>query len=478
MPRRPEAAALALALGLGIAAPALADDAAALLSSSAPPSPPAPKRPAILFNRWQEDWSVLADPALRTAPFDDLKYIPLSSGDPKTYLSLGGGLRERFETVDTPGFGAGTARADSYVISRLEAHADLRSGPVQVFVQLQSDFAPGKTTDSPVDADRLDLEQGFVAIVQPVPGGVLKLRAGRQQFAFDLQRFVAARDGPNVRQSFDALWADYETRDWRLIGYWTQPVVNRDLRAFDDYSSGHNRFYGVRIERHVLGDNELSAYWSRYTNDKASYLAAAGVERRDVFDARFAGRRGAIDWDLEAMGQTGSVGGRAIRAWGTGARAGYTFLSRRWSPRLGLQVDAASGDTNPADRTLGTFNPLFPNGAYVTLAGFTGYANMIHVKPSLTVQPAPALTLTAAVAGQWRETTSDAVYTQPNVPVPHTAGQGGAWTGAYGQFRADLRINANLTAALEAVRFQIGEALRRAGGRDGSYLGLELKAGW
>ena len=436
------------------------------------------QRPAILFNRWQEDWSVLADPALRTEPWDGLKYVPLSQGDPKTYLSLGGALRERFETIDAPAFGAGPARADSYLISRLEGHADLRAGPVQAFVQLQSDFAPGKTTKGPVDADSLDLEQAFVALVEPVGEGTLKLRVGRQQFAFDLQRFVAARDGPNVRQSFDAVWGDYETRNWRFIAYYTQPVINRNLQPFDDYSSGHNRFYGVRVERHVLGGNELSAYWSRFTNDKASYLTAAGAESRDVFDVRFAGQRGAIDWDLEAMGQTGHVGAAAIRAWAIGSRAGYTLKSVRWTPRVGLQLDAASGDSNARDRTLGTFNPLFPNGAYVTLAGFTGYANFVHLKPSITVSPTRRLTLTAAVAAQWRATTSDAVYTQPNIPVPHTAGQGDAWTGSYGQFRADFRINANVTAAIEAVGFEAGETLRRAGGHDGSYLGLELKSSW
>jgi hypothetical protein len=42
----------------------------------APGAVPA-KRPAIMSNRWQEDWSALANPALRTQPFDVLKYIPL-----------------------------------------------------------------------------------------------------------------------------------------------------------------------------------------------------------------------------------------------------------------------------------------------------------------------------------------------------------------------------------------------------------------
>jgi hypothetical protein len=37
-----------------------------------------PARPQILFNRWQEDWSVLANPAVPREPLDDLKYIPLA----------------------------------------------------------------------------------------------------------------------------------------------------------------------------------------------------------------------------------------------------------------------------------------------------------------------------------------------------------------------------------------------------------------
>jgi hypothetical protein len=305
----------------------------------------------------------------------------------------------------------------------------------------------------------------------------LKLRAGRQQFAFDLQRFVAARDGPNVRQSFDAIWGDYEIGDWRAIAYWSQPVVNRDVSAFDDFSDRHNRFYGARLERKVFGGNELSAYWSRFTDDGAVFLDASGRERRDVLDLRFAGKSGAIDWDLEAMGQRGRVGAKQVRAWALGSRSGYSF-GGALKPRLGLQVDAASGDRHPGDDTLGTFNALFPNGAYVTLAGYTGYVNFLHVKPSLTVTPKTGLSVTAAAAAQWRMTVKDAIYAQPDVALPSTAGRGSHWTGAYGQMRADWAATATLSFALEAVYFAVGDTIRAAGGHDGTYLGLEAKYGW
>ena len=160
-----------------------------------------------------EDWSVLANPAVPREPFDDLAYIPLSATDPKTYLSFGADLRERFEGNDAPSFGVGGAHPEDYVISRMEVHADLHLGAhVQIFTQLQSDFAPWKTVLTPVDQNRLDLEQAFVAITESVGGGTLKVRLGRQQIAFDLQRFISVRDGPNIRQSYDAAWADYEHR--------------------------------------------------------------------------------------------------------------------------------------------------------------------------------------------------------------------------------------------------------------------------
>src|SRR6516162_7961508 len=83
----------------------------------------------------------------------------------------------------------------------------------------------------------------------------------------------------------------------------------------------------------------------------------------------------------------------------------------------------------------------------------------------------------AAVAPQWRETTADAVYVIPNIPVPHTAGSAGLWTGAYGQIRAEYAFNSHLSGAIEAVYFGVGGTIRRAGGHDSDYVGVELNFG-
>src|ERR1700754_3469470 len=90
-----------------IAYAAHADDDSVTSIDSAPSLPAAHDRPKIGLNRWQEDWSVLSDPALRTEPLDGLKYIPLSSGDPHSHASLGLNLRERVESTPIAPFGIG-----------------------------------------------------------------------------------------------------------------------------------------------------------------------------------------------------------------------------------------------------------------------------------------------------------------------------------------------------------------------------------
>lgn len=436
-------------------------------------------RPKISSNRWQEDWSVLANPALRTEPLDGLKYIPLFATDPKSYVSLGANLRERFEINDASGFGIGGVRPDAYLLQRLQMHVDVHLNENwQVFTQFEDVRVFDKANVTAVDQNQLDLRLAFVAYSGALGDGIFKARAGRQDFAFDLQRFVSSRDGPNVRQSFDALWADYEIGPWRFISFVSQPVQYRFGDVFDDISNRDFRFSTLRVERHVLGTNELSGYYSLYERSNARYLDAIGVEQRHIFDVRFAGQTNGFDWDLEAMGQTGHVAAKEIAAWALGGRVGYTLANMPWTPRIGMQADAASGDRHAGDGTIGTFNPLFPNGYYFTLAGYTGYANLIHVKPSLTVKPLEKLSITAGVGLQWRETTADAIYIQPNVAVAGTAGTGSRWSGVYTQLRADYVFNANLTGAMEAVHYKIGDTLRAAGGHDSNYLGLELKYGW
>ncbi len=429
----------ALALGLLGAGPAFAADP--------------PERPSILSNRWQEDWSPLADRRCapsRSMPSNISRWAMGRAGSPSAAAGAAGSRRTMPPVRLRAGAGGQLVHqpAGGACRSARRPGAALRPAPERLRRASGSRGRPTATGSILSKASRPSSSRS---------AGTVKLRIGRQQFAFDLQRFVSVRDGPNVRQSFDAVWGDYEIGRWRFIGYYTQPVETRDGHAFDDRSSRHNRFYGARIERQVLGTNELSAYWSRYTDDAAD----GGPERRDVWDMRFAGKKVAIDWDMEAMFQHGHVGPMKARGWAVAGRLGYTLAETSWKPRLGLQFDAASGDDDPEDRTLGTFNLLFPNGAYLNLAGYSAYANFIHVKPSLTVAPGGGVTLMTALAAEWRATRAGCGLCPAEQSRAGHGRRRSRWIGAYGQLRADWKTPVpGLTAALEGVHFRAGDTIR------------------
>jgi len=436
----------------------------------------APARPTLNWlNPWQEDWSVLADPALRTDPFDPLKYIPIGS-DPKTYLSLGARIRERFESVS---FRLTPVQPDNYLLDRTQVHADLHLGPhVQVFTQLIDARAPGKSLIAPIDHNRLDLEEAFVAVTIPAAGGDLNVGVGRQEPEFDLQRFGAVQEGPNVRQPFDSAEVGYTRKDWRVVAFYARPVLTRDQRVFDDVSVSGYTLNGARLERRRFGPGKLSIFVAQLRNDNAFYLAANGRERRGITDAHYTGRAARWDWDVEGMGQWGDVGDKNIRAWGGGALFGYTWVTRPWSPRLGFQMDAASGTDNPSGTTLGTFNPLFPNGFYEMLAGYPGYANFVHARSSVIVHPMRRLSAVIDAGSLWRGTTADAVYLLPAIPVPGTAGHGSAYSGGYGQIRIDWELSPHVATAIDGEYFAHSESLHQAGAQSGHYVGLELRLGF
>lgn len=486
LPRRPALQAC-LALGVLIAGrvaegqheerPCAHSGLASATQTTAQPDVP---RPLPQANRWQEDWSAYGRSGKCGAAADRLKCIALPALGEQAFLSLGLNLRERWESADAARFGAGGQAADSWLLQRLQVHADLRlDARWRAFVQIEDVRSFGKRAPGPADRNPLDLRLAFLAYVRPLADGWLKLRAGRQDFAFDLQRFASLRDGPNVRQSFDALWADVEHARWRLIAFASQPVQYRADSSFDDRSGPRLRFHMLRAERQLAGGNELSAFHAWYAEDGAGWADVSGDERRRVTDLRYAGKRGGWDWDLEAMSQHGRIADARIRAWAAGARLGYTFADSPLQPRVGLQLDTASGDRHRGDDQVETFNPLFPNGGYYfTLAGYTGYANLLHLRPSLSLRPQAPLKLSLSYGLQWRQSRADAVYLQPAVPLRGTASAASRWTGAYTQARGDWVLSPQQSFAIEAVHFRAGETVRAAGGRDADYLGVEYRWAW
>jgi len=252
--------------------------------------------------------------------------------------------------------------------------------------------------------------------------GTLKTRLGRQQFGFDLQRFVSVRDGPNVRQSYDAAWFDYEHGLWRYITFYSHPVQNRDLRPFDDVSNNHLTYGGFRIERKVLESAALPRITLVSRKTEPAFPSTAAMS--DAISStcgllgpsriRLGHRRD------ESDGMFGGGTHRGVGVWVDHRR--YTALVAV-ATRVGCKSMPRPA-IDRTDRELNTFNPLFPNGYYVTLAGYTGFVNFIHLKPSLTLHPITGSKSWAPSACSGVKPPPMAVYTQPDVPVAGTVGHG------------------------------------------------------
>ncbi|MGH2359105.1 MAG: alginate export family protein, partial [bacterium] len=178
-----------------------------------------PERPAYRKLRYEEDWSVLRDPARRTEPLDRLKYIPLTT-DGWAWLSLGGEIRERYEYQQNPVWGQDPQDELGVLLQRYALHTDLHLGPyLRVFLELLSALEDGRAGGaSAVDENQLAVQQAFIDLSFDVVRDThATVRFGRQEVNLGSGRLVDIRAGPNVPRSFNGgrVFAMFPN-DWRV----------------------------------------------------------------------------------------------------------------------------------------------------------------------------------------------------------------------------------------------------------------------
>lgn len=428
--------------------------------------------------RQDEDYSYLADPSRRTGFFDPIKYIPLGNGE--SFLSFGGELRYRYEYTRNPMFGEDPQDRNGVFLQRYIVHGDLHlSRNFRLFGQFLSSFADGRSGGpSPVDENQLDLQQAFADFSFDIaPGATLTLRPGRQEVRLGSARLVDVREGPNVRRTFDGARFTLTLPDWRIDALALKPVDAR-RRVFDDETSHRQSLWGLYGvgKPSWLPVGSIDLYYLGFRDKAGAYEQGVARETRHSIGTRLWGDSGAWDWNNEFVYQFGSFGSGSINAWTAAVDVGYTWREAWLEPRLGLSTAIASGDRNPFNANLQTFNPMFPRGNYFSELALLGPRNFFNVNPSISLKPHRDVTVTGGVNFFWRQSLRDGVYSPNGQLIRAANGSSARYVGTELSFLTEWRVNRHVTLTGIYSHFFPGAFIRETGlSREIDYVELTVK---
>jgi len=440
-----------------LATPALAQTAAATHEAWQPPT--------LTNERYDEDWGRLADPANRSGRWtDDFKYAPLSA-DGKIWVGTGVELRARVESFANNLWGAAPAPDDAYLWLRTTPYVDFHAGPLRAFVQPIAAYAVGVApAASPIDQTRTDLLQGFVEL----EAGPVTLRGGRQMLSLGTERLIGTRYGPNVPLAFDGARADVRSGQARLSLFAARPVQAR-AGTLDDRSSATKALWGAYAT--VPG---LDAYYLGYRNRAATFAGTEGREQRHSLGLRSYGSAGNWRWNVEGVVQFGHFAGKRIRAWTLGSEVSRNLADAPLKPRATLRANVISGDRNPGDGTLGTFNAMFPKGKYFGELSPIGPYNIANLHPSVDLALRPDVSLSIAGMAYWRYSRRDGIYDIPGNLVRGPGGSGARFIGKELEAALSWQATPELELSTSLSAFAPGRFLRQTGpAKTITMIGLE-----
>ncbi len=434
-----------------------------------------PKRGPKFFNlRQNEDFSYLdGDPDSYTADFwDPIKNIHLSDD---WRLSIGGEFRYQLIAESNISYGARARTQDTFNLFRFMLHFDLKYKNVfRIFAQGVHAFDEDRDlAPRGIDENRWDLQQLFFDVMilgEDVP---LTLRVGRQDLQYGKQRFISPLDWANVRRRFDGVKLFWKTKNWDADFWYVKPTIV-ERREGDDFNRNYD-FYGFyatykAIPRHAI---DFFLFATDNVGNAVNPNGKAGDVTRFTAGTRFYGKAAGFDYDAMLAGQWGRWAGDTIQAWAWSLYGGYTFEEVKCKPRVGFGVDWASGDEDPRDGKVGTFDQLFPLGH-----AWLGYLDLIarqnvtalHINASAWAVP-KKVKCTIAWHTFWKDAERDAIYNSGGrVTVRDPLGRNGTDIGQELDLTVNWKISRHSDCLFGYSRFWGGNAIIGTGNSDNPEL--------
>jgi len=382
--------------------------------------------------------------------------------------------------------------------------------------EINSDRADIPTVLGAEGDDAFDLRQAYFEFgnAKEFP---LTLKVGRQILSYGDERLIGAFDWNNIGRTFDAVKLRYEQPGWWLDAFASTVVVpKRGSYNQSDLFNGNELdreqvFSGLYFSTGALGPQTVDLY-ALYLHENTNpryFPSATGDSDFVTLGTRLKSKPGAFhhepaadgkaiadgksvsppappkpvgfDYEAELAFQTGEVRGLDLTAFAAHVAAGYTFdLSCR--PRVALGYSYATGDDDPLDSDIETFQNLFPtNHKFYGQMDVFSWQNLHDAELDLKIQPVRPVTVRVDYHAFFLASTDDVWYRANGVtavrPLTSAARNASNYAGSEIDLLAQWAVNKNLVLEGGYSHFFAGDYLADTGASDDAdfgYLQLTL----
>ena len=351
----------------------------------------------------------------------------------------------------------GVDNDNSYLLQRVKARVGYTAEWFEVFGEARSSSSTGDDRNPNPESDGpVDLHQAYVYLGnhKEFP---LSLKVGRQELSYGDERVIGAFAWNNIGRVFDAAKLRWQNA-WFGADFFTSRLVLPDDNQFN-VSNDYDYFSGVYATTKKVPKVTMDAYFlarnasaSAATSQPTSLFPMPSA--RDIYTLGVRLKSTPEDWGNwdftgEYMGQFGHYNDPRLiaaslnpslshEAFALYSGVGYTWKESSVTPRVGLEYNFASGDSNPRDDRHETFENLFPtNHKFYGFMDFASLQNLHNVRLQTSIKPVARINLAAEGHLFWLADTSDNFYTVGGAPrggIGATPGNGYGINTGYSSF--------------------------------------------
>ena len=359
--------------------------------------------------------------------------------------------------------------------------------------------------------DAFDLRQAYFEFGN-AKNFPLTLKVGRQVLSYADERVIGSFDWNNIGRTFDAVKLRWEEKTWWLDAFASTVVVPtrgkyNQSNFLDGTENGRQQvFSGLyfsttalgpqtvdlyalhlhenpnpRYQPAALGDTNFLTLGMRIKSKPGAFASAAPApDGKTMHDGKSMAKPAApkpvgLDYDFEGAFQTGEVRGLDLSAFAVHGAAGYTF-DIPWTPRLGVEYNYGTGDGDPTDKDVETFQNLFPtNHKFYGFMDVFSWQNMHDAAVSFKVQPVKAITAQFDYHAFWLASTDDVWYRANGVTAVRPLTPAARSASNYAGSEVDVTVTWNARKWLQVQagysHFFAGDYLKDTGAHDDADFG-------